>query len=114
MASVVIICSAIGLYRLHKHHKAKKALRLEEEKEMALANEQSRVLQQLEDDASSVYSGNTLTNELRDGRVLARTEATESSILRSGTLRRKVKAMTSRRRSMRDGGDASRAVGHFR
>ncbi len=104
MASVVIICSGIAIYQLHKKHKAKKALRLEEEKESALATEQARVLQQLEDDRSSVYSGHTLTNEVGDAKPVGRVEtggSTATSGSRGRRLREKLRGL-GRKRTVED------------
>lgn len=99
MASVVIILSGVAVYKLHEKHKAKKALRQIEEQEAALANEQARVLRQLEDDRSSVYSGNTLTNEARDTKGLSRamTEESTASSRKGRGFREKVRGLGRKR-----------------
>ena len=99
MASVVIILSGVAVYQLHKKHQAKKALRLESEQEAAFATEHARVMQQLEHDRSSVYSGNTLTNEARDKKGLARSETRDSttSLSKGRRLREKLGGWGGRR-----------------
>jgi hypothetical protein len=101
MASVVIIVSGIAIYQFAKSRKEKKALRLEAEKETTLTTEHDRVLHQFEDDRSSVYSGNTLTNELRDEKKVTRTTTVDSgaSSSKRSKLRAKLGSLSGRARA---------------
>jgi hypothetical protein len=105
MASVVILLGGAAVYALHKRHEEKKALKLEAEydEEFARQNRQN-------DDASSIYSDKTLTNEgnglINQARNAKRTESAEKT--EKTGLREKVKGVMAKARA-RDAG-----VGHGR